>query len=73
MTSATLRIATPTALERALQRLSIALARYVERRVAQRAERRELALDLLREQHARRQDPRALDIALLAIGSRPRP
>jgi hypothetical protein len=27
---------------------------------------------VLREQRARRQDPRALDVALLSLGSRPR-
>jgi len=73
MTSATLRLTSPTALERALRALSDALARYVDRRIAERAERRAIAADLLREQQSRRQDPRALDIALLSLGSRPRP
>ncbi|UWF76710.1 MULTISPECIES: hypothetical protein [Microbacterium] len=72
MITASPYLAAPTPLERTLQRIASALSRYVERRIAARAERRELAADLLREQRARRQDPRALDIALLAIGSRPR-
>ncbi|MFD5215132.1 hypothetical protein [Microbacterium sp. NPDC058345] len=72
MTSATLPLASPTPLERGLQHLAGALSRYVERRIAARAERRAIALDLLREQHARIPDPRALDAALLSIGSRPR-
>ena len=41
-------------------------------RITARAERREVALGLLREQHSHRHDPRALDIALLSLGSRPR-
>lgn len=73
MTSATIRLASPTALERGLRRLAEALTRYVDHRIAVRAERREIALDMLREQHARRHDPRALDMALLTLGSRPRP
>lgn len=73
MTSATLQLTSPTALERALRALSAAIARYVDRRIALRAERRVIAADLLREQRSRQQDPRALDIALLALGSRPRP
>ncbi|MFD5225762.1 hypothetical protein ACFWHT_09100 [Microbacterium sp. NPDC058342] len=72
MTSATLRLATPTALERALRAFAVAISRYVDHRIAQRAERREIAFHTLREQQARRRDPRALDIALLSLGSRPR-
>lgn len=73
MTAATLHLVTPTRLERGLQSIAHTLSRYVDARIAARAERREIALDVLREQHARRHDPRALDIALLSIGSRPRP
>ncbi|MEJ1086859.1 hypothetical protein WDU99_00845 [Microbacterium sp. Mu-80] len=73
MTAAALQIAAPTRLERGLKALAHRLDRYVESRIAARAERREIALDLLREQQARRHDPRALDVALLSIGSRPRP
>jgi len=72
MTSATLRVAAPTVLERGLTALAAAITRYVDHRIALRAERREIAVDLLREQQARRQDPHALDIALLSLGSRPR-
>jgi len=72
MTSATLHLVAPTRLERGLQHLAASLSRYVEHRIAARAERREIALDMLREQQARRHDPRALDLALLSIGSRPR-
>lgn len=68
MTTATLRLATPTPFERLLQHLALALTRHVERRVAARAERRELALDMLREQQTRRQDPRAVDLALAQLG-----
>ncbi|UNK72196.1 hypothetical protein [Microbacterium sp. H1-D42] len=73
MTAATLHLVAPTRLERGLQGIAASLSSYVDSRIAARAERREIALDLLREQHARRHDPRALDIALLSIGSRPRP
>jgi hypothetical protein len=72
MTSATLRLAAPTTLERGLTALAAAITRYVDHRIAVRAERREIAVDLLREQQARKQDPRALDIALLSMGSRSR-
>jgi len=72
MTSATLRLAAPTRLERGLKAFAEAISRHVDHRIALRAERREIADDLLREQQARRQDPRALDVALLSLGSRPR-
>ncbi|MDQ0612547.1 hypothetical protein QF046_000188 [Microbacterium sp. W4I4] len=72
MTSATLHLAAPTALERGLTAIAATITRYVDRRMALRAERREIAVDLLREQQARKQDPRALDIALLSMGSRSR-
>ncbi|GAT73427.1 putative sensor protein [Microbacterium sp. HM58-2] len=68
MTTATLRLATPTPFERSLQRLAAALSRHVDHRIAARAERRDLALDMLREQQARKQDPRALDLALAHMG-----
>lgn len=72
MTSATLHLATPTALERGLTAVARAITRYVDHRIGLRAERRQIAVDVLREQQARKQDPRALDIALLSIGSRSR-
>ena len=68
MTTATLRLAAPTAFERLLQRTARGLTRHVERRILVRAERRELSLDMLREQQARKQDPRAVDLALAQIG-----
>ncbi|WP_136056466.1 hypothetical protein [Microbacterium sp. K24] len=68
MTTATLRLATPTAFERILQRAALGLSRHVDRRIAARAERRDIALDMLREQQARKQDPRALDHALAQMG-----
>jgi HD-GYP domain-containing protein (c-di-GMP phosphodiesterase class II) len=72
MTAAPLHLATPTAAERTLLRLADAITAYTERRRELRAERHEIALDILREQQSRKQDPRALDAALLALGSRPR-
>lgn len=72
MTGATLRLVAPTRFERMLQLIAERVERYVEDRIAARARRHEIALDMLREQQARRSDPRALDIALLSIGSRPR-
>lgn len=68
MTTATLRLAAPTRFERLLQQLALGLSRHVERRIANRAERREIALDMLREQQARRHDPRAVDHALAQLG-----
>lgn len=72
MTSATLHLVAPTRLERGLRLVARTLSSYVDHRIAARAERREIALDLLREQQVRRHDPRALDTALLSLGSRPR-
>lgn len=68
MTTATLRLATPTAFERLLQRVALGLTRHVEHRIRIRAERREIALDLLREQQSRRHDPRAVEHALAQMG-----
>lgn len=72
MTSATLRLATPTHLERGLQSIAHMLTRYVDARIAIRAGKREIAVHMLREQQTRKRDPRALDIALMSLGSRPR-
>lgn len=69
MTTATLRLATPTHFERLLQRAALGIARHVERRIAARAERGEIALDMLREQQSRRQDPRAVDHLLAQLGT----
>lgn len=68
MTTATLRLTSPTRFERVLRRAALGTARWVDRRIADRARRRELALDLLREQQTRRQDPRAVDLALAQLG-----
>lgn len=72
MTAITLHRAAPTPFERALQRIGVALVAHVERRVADRAHRRQVALDLLREQQTRRQDPRAVDHMLAQLGIRER-
>lgn len=73
MTAAPLHlVATPTPLERTLRAVARGLARYVDARIAHRAERRERMLELLRDQQERRVDPCALNIAMLSIGSRPR-
>lgn len=68
MTTATLRLVSPTPFERLLQRTARSLSRHVDHRMAARAARRELALDLLREQQARRHDPRAVDHLLASAG-----
>lgn len=72
MTSATLRLVAPTHTERHLLKLADRLTAFVDHRIARRAERRTLTLDLLREQQTRRQDPRAVDYALSQIGLPPR-
>jgi len=69
MTSATLHLAAPTQTERGLLRLADRLTAYVEHRISRRAERRVLALDILREQQARRQDPGAVDHLLAQMGA----
>ncbi len=68
MTAATLYLVSPTRGERRILRIAAWATARVEARIAIRAERRELALDLLREQQTRRQDPRAVDIALTHLG-----
>ncbi|MDR2999091.1 MAG: hypothetical protein LBU78_13335 [Microbacterium sp.] len=68
MTAATLHIATPTVTERTLLRVADGLTAYVAHRRERRIERRELALDLLREQQSRKRDPRAVDYALAMQG-----
>lgn len=69
MTSATLHLVAPTHAERGLLRVADRLTAYVEHRIARRAERRVLALDLLREQQARRRDPNAVDHMLAQMGA----
>lgn len=68
MTSATIHLVAPTQAERKLLGIADLLTAFVERRIARRAEKRVLALDLLREQQMRRQDPRAVDHMLAQIG-----
>ncbi|MEJ1091661.1 hypothetical protein [Microbacterium istanbulense] len=68
MTAATLHLVSPTRGERRALRIAAWLTAHAEKRITARAERRELALDLLREQQTRRQDPRAVDLALAHLG-----
>ncbi|MGW8483495.1 hypothetical protein ACWGJP_10170 [Microbacterium sp. NPDC055903] len=68
MTAAMVSIAAPTLVERTLLRLADRLTAYVAHRRERRAERREIALDLLREQQARRQDPHAVEHLLAQMG-----
>ncbi|GAB3598856.1 hypothetical protein [Microbacterium tumbae] len=68
MTAATVHIAAPTLVERTLLSIAGRLTVFVARRRGRRAERRELALDLLREQQARRRDPLAVDHLLAQRG-----
>ncbi|MCE4024519.1 hypothetical protein LXM50_00885 [Microbacterium sp. Au-Mic1] len=73
MTAATLHIAAPTFVERTGLRVADAITAHVRRRIERRAERRALAIDMLREQQARRTaDPYVLEQALQMIGSRSR-
>lgn len=68
MTSAALHLTAPTATERRLLHVANRLTAFVEHRIAARAERREIAHDLLREQQARRHDPRAVEHLLAQMG-----
>ncbi|MFS2281521.1 hypothetical protein V2S04_11965 [Microbacterium sp. OR21] len=68
MSTATLCLVSPTPFERLLQQIAAGLTRHVERRILARAERRELALDVLREQQTRRHDPRQVDHLLATVG-----
>jgi hypothetical protein len=73
MTAATLHIAAPTFAERTGLRVADAITGHVRRRMERRAERRALAIDLLREQQARKtMDPFVLEQALQMSGSRSR-
>ncbi|OZB79984.1 MAG: hypothetical protein B7X41_05980 [Microbacterium sp. 14-71-5] len=73
MTAATLHIAALTFAERAGLRIADAITGYVRRRMERRAERRALAIDMLREQQARKSmDPFVLEQAMQMIGSRSR-
>lgn len=68
MTSATIRLVAPTQVERRLLGLAAVLTAFVQHRIERRARKRELALDLLREQQTRRQDPHAVDHMLAQLG-----
>ena len=68
MTSATVHLVAPTQAERRLLGLADLLTGFVERRIVRRAQRRALALELLREQQTRRQDPRAVEHLLAQFG-----
>ncbi|MFS0893994.1 hypothetical protein [Microbacterium sp. 179-I 3D3 NHS] len=72
MTSAALHLTSPTLLEQRLLAVAKRLTAFVEHRIAARADRREIALDLLREQQARRHDPRAVEHLLAQRGVSPR-
>ncbi|MEV8170832.1 hypothetical protein [Microbacterium sp. NPDC077486] len=69
MTAATLHLVSPTRAERGLLRLADRVTAVVEHRIERRAQRRTLALDLLREQQARRHDPHAVDHLLAQLGA----
>lgn len=68
MTGAALHLTSPTRVERRLLTVASRLTAFVEHRIAARAERREIAQDLLREQQARRHDPRAVEHLLAQMG-----
>ena len=68
MTSAALHLTAPTRVERRVLSVAEHLTAFVERRIAARADRREIALDLLREQQARKRDPRAVEHLLAQQG-----
>ena len=68
MTRAALHLTAPTQTERGLLRLAERITAFVEGRVAARAARREIALDLLREQQARKHDQRGIDHMLAQAG-----
>ncbi|WP_460795068.1 hypothetical protein [Microbacterium sp. GXF0217] len=68
MTSATIHLIAPTQTEQRLLGLAELLTAFVQHRIQRRARKRALALDLLREQQARRQDPRAVDHMLAQLG-----
>jgi len=69
MTAATLHLVSPTGRERGLLHLAAGVTAMIEHRIERRAQRRVLALDLLREQQARRHDPHAVDHLLAQLGA----
>ncbi|WP_311259292.1 hypothetical protein [Microbacterium sp. WCS2018Hpa-9] len=68
MTSATIHLVAPTRAERKLLGLAGHLTAFVEHRIEQRAEKRTLMLELLRQQQAGPQDPHAADHMLAQMG-----
>jgi response regulator RpfG family c-di-GMP phosphodiesterase len=68
MTSVALHLTAPTLVERRILTVASHLTAFVEHRIAARAERREVARDLLREQQSRRHDPRAVEHLLAQMG-----
>jgi HD-GYP domain-containing protein (c-di-GMP phosphodiesterase class II) len=68
MTSATLQLVSPTHTEIGLLRIAGRITAFVEHRIERRAQKRLIALDLLREQQTRKVDPRAVDLALAQLG-----
>lgn len=73
MTSAPWRLTGPTRLERGLQALAQALTRHVDARIAARERRRQATLESVSAAPVEHDHARRLDIALLSLGSRPRP
>lgn len=69
MTSATIHLVAPTRAEQRLLGVAELLTAFVQHRIERRAEKRALALDLLHEQQARRQDPHAVDHMLAQMGA----
>lgn len=72
MTAVSLNHAAPTRVENVLLHIADMLTAYVAQRREARADRRAHEMTQLRDAHGRPADPRALDIALLSLGSRPR-
>lgn len=68
MTTATLHLIAPTRIELGLLRIVRQFTALVECRIARRAERRMLALDLLRHRQANRHRPIAVDHILAQAG-----
>ena len=69
MTSATIHLVAPTRAEQRLLGVAELLTAFVQHRIERRAEKRALALDLLHEQQARRQDPHTVDHMLAQMGA----
>ncbi|WP_144873161.1 hypothetical protein [Microbacterium sp. 1.5R] len=68
MTSAALHLSAPTVVERRILTFARHLTALVEHRIAARAERREIALDLLHQRQTHRHDSRAVEHLLAQMG-----